>query len=54
MDARITITTTEEGFCAVQKGFTGSFTVEQLKKASQSSRVKGEEVRARLKELTAK
>src|SRR5574339_1179769 len=26
MDARITITTNEEGFCAVQKGFTGSFT----------------------------
>ncbi len=54
MDARITITTNEEGFCAVQKGFTGSFTVDQLKKAAQSARVKGEEVRARLKELTAK
>jgi hypothetical protein len=28
--------------------------VDQLKKAAQSARVKGEEVRARLKELTAK
>ena len=52
MDARITITTNEEGYCAVQKGFTGSFTVDQLKKAGEAARIKGEELRARLKELT--
>jgi exosome complex component RRP42 len=51
MDARITIDTNEEGFCAVQKGHTGAFTVEQLKKAAETARIKGEEVRARLKEL---
>lgn len=54
MDARITITTNEEGFCAVQKGFTGAFTVEQIKKASETARIKGQEVRAKLKELTSK
>ncbi|MCI0563952.1 MAG: exosome complex protein Rrp42 [Nitrososphaera sp.] len=54
MDARITITTNEEGFCAVQKGFTGSFTIDQIKKAAQTAKIKGEEVRARLKEMTAK
>ncbi|HKX81986.1 MAG TPA: exosome complex protein Rrp42 [Nitrososphaera sp.] len=54
MDARITITTNEEGFCAVQKGFTGSFTAEQIKKAAEAARIKGQEVRAKLKELTGK
>ena len=51
MDARITITTTEDSFCAIQKGSTGAFTVEQLKKAAETARIKGEEVRAKLKEL---
>ncbi|MGI0039855.1 MAG: exosome complex protein Rrp42, partial [Nitrososphaera sp.] len=51
MDARITITTAEEGFCAVQKGYPSAFTVDQLKKAAETARIKGEEVRARLKEL---
>lgn len=54
MDARITITTADEGFCAIQKGFTGSFTVDQIKKAAETARIKGEAVRARLKELTGK
>jgi exosome complex component RRP42 len=54
MDARITIATTPEGFCAVQKGFAGSFTVDQLKKTSETARIKGEEVRARLQELIPK
>jgi exosome complex component RRP42 len=54
MDARITITTSDAGFCAVQKGFTGSFTVDQLKKAAETARIKGQEVRAKLKELTGK
>lgn len=53
MDARITITTTDGSFCAIQKGSTGSFTVEQLKKAAETARIKGEEVRARLKELAS-
>jgi exosome complex component RRP42 len=52
MDARITIDTSEEGFCAIQKGHTGAFTVDQLKKAAEAARIKGEEVRARLKELS--
>ena len=54
MDARITITTADEAFCAIQKGFTGSFTVDQIKKAAETARIKGEAVRARLKELTGK
>jgi exosome complex component RRP42 len=54
MDARITITTSDAGFCAVQKGFTGSFTVDQLKKAAETARIKAEQVRAKLKELTGK
>jgi len=51
MNARITITTTDGSFCAIQKGSTGAFTVDQLKKAAETARTKGEEVRARLKEL---
>jgi exosome complex component RRP42 len=54
MDARITIDTTPEGFCAIQKGFAGSFTIDQLKKAAETARIKGEDVRAKLKELTEK
>lgn len=54
MDARITITTNESGFCAIQKGYTGSFTVDQIKKTAETARIKGEQVRARLKELTSK
>lgn len=52
MDARITITTTPEGYCALQKGFTGSFTIEQIKKAAETARIKGEQVRAKIKEIT--
>lgn len=51
MDARITISTTDEGYCAVQKGHAGSFTVEQIKKAAETAKSKGEEVRLRMKEL---
>ena len=54
MDARITIVTIPEGFCAVQKGFTGSFTIDQLKKAAEAARIKGEDIRAKLRELTTK
>ncbi|MFL6310169.1 MAG: exosome complex protein Rrp42 [Nitrososphaera sp.] len=52
MDSRITITTTDEGFCATQKGYTGSFTPEQIKKAAQAATIKGKEIRAKLKGLT--
>jgi len=53
MNARITITTDSNGdYTAVQKGSTGAFTVGQIKKAAETARIKGEEVRARLKELT--
>jgi exosome complex component RRP42 len=53
MNARITITTNSNGeYTAIQKGSTGAFTVEQIKKAAETARIKGEEVRARLKELT--
>lgn len=52
MDARITITTSDEGFCALQKGYTGSFTVDQIKKAAETARIKGQEIRAKVKEFT--
>ena len=52
MDARITITTNEEGLCAIQKGFTGSFTADQIKKAVETARIKGQEVREKLRGLT--
>ena len=53
MDARITITTNSDGhFTAMQKGSTGAFTIEQLKKAAETARIKGEMVRNKLKELS--
>ena len=52
MDARITISTTEEGYCALQKGYTGAFTPEQIRKAAETARIKGEQVRAKIKEIT--
>jgi exosome complex component RRP42 len=53
MDARITITTnSDRNFAAVQKGSTGTFTVEQLKRAADAARIKGEEIRTKLRELT--
>ena len=51
MDCRITITTTEEGFCATQKGYTGSFTQGSDKKAAERATIKGKDVRAKLKGL---
>jgi exosome complex component RRP42 len=52
MDARITITTNSNGyFTAIQKGATGSFSIEQIKKAAETARIKGEQIRAKLKEL---
>ena len=53
MDARITITTnSDQNFAAVQKGSTGTFAVEQLKRAAATARIKGEEIRAKLREST--
>lgn len=53
MDARITITTnSDHNLAAIQKGFTGAFTVEQLKNAAATARIKGEEIRVKLRELT--
>jgi exosome complex component RRP42 len=52
MDARITIATNSNGhYTAIQKGSTGAFTVEQIKKAAEIARIKGEEIRTKLKEL---
>jgi exosome complex component RRP42 len=53
MDARITITTNSDNhFTAVQKGATGTFTSEQIKSISETARLKGQEVRNKIKELT--
>jgi len=55
MNARITITTNSNGeYAAVQKGFTGGFAREQIKKAAETARIKGEQVRAKLQEMTTK
>src|ERR671923_702991 len=55
MNARITITTNSNSdYAAIQKGFTGGFTREQIKKAAEMARIKGEQVRAKLQELTDK
>ncbi|HZC21237.1 MAG TPA: exosome complex protein Rrp42 [Nitrososphaeraceae archaeon] len=52
MDARITIATNSNGhYTAIQKGSTGAFTIEQIKKAAEIARIKGEEIRTKLKEL---
>jgi exosome complex component RRP42 len=54
MDARITITTNSDGhFTAMQKGSTGAFTIEQIKRAAETARIKGEEIRTKLKELSS-
>lgn len=53
MDSRITITTnSDHNFAAIQKGSTGAFTVEQLKRAAATARIKGEEIRVKIRELT--
>jgi exosome complex component RRP42 len=53
MDSRITITTnSDHNFAAIQKGSTGAFTVEQLKRAAAMARIKGEEIRVKITELT--
>ncbi|HEY6405354.1 MAG TPA: exosome complex protein Rrp42 [Nitrososphaeraceae archaeon] len=55
MDARITITTnSESSYAAIQKGYTGGFTIDQIKKAAETARIRAEQVRAKLQELTNK
>src|ERR671924_266048 len=55
MNARMTITTNSDGdYAAIQKGFTGAFARAQIKKAAEIARIKGEQVRAKLQELTDK
>lgn len=52
MDARITITTQSEGdLVALQKGYTGPFSVNQILRSVEIARNKGEEIRSRIKGL---
>jgi exosome complex component RRP42 len=52
MESRITITTNSNNeYTAIQKGSTGYFTLEQIKFAAQTARVKAETLRIKLKEL---
>lgn len=52
MESRITITTNSNNeYAAIQKGSTGYFTLEQIKFAAQTARVKAETLRTKLKEL---
>ncbi|MGH9878546.1 MAG: exosome complex protein Rrp42, partial [Nitrososphaerales archaeon] len=53
MDARVTMTTDAEGrVCAVQKGGTGTFSVEQINHIVATAITKGEEIRAKIKSVT--
>ena len=52
MDGRVTMTTDAEGnVCAVQKGGTGAFTVEQIHHIVDTAIAKGEEIRPALKKV---
>jgi exosome complex component RRP42 len=52
MDARITITTQSEGdLVALQKGYTGPFSINQILRSVEIARNKGEEIRSRIKGL---
>jgi exosome complex component RRP42 len=52
MDARLTITTNSKGsIVAMQKGLKGYFTVDEVKSIAVKAISKGEEIRAKLKEL---
>jgi len=53
MDARITLTTDDEGYiCAGQKGEPGSLTHEQILTAAEWAISRGKEIRAKIKEAT--
>ncbi|MER5174949.1 MAG: exosome complex protein Rrp42 [Candidatus Nitrosocosmicus sp.] len=52
MDARITITTQSDGdLVALQKGFTGPFAINQVLQSVDIARIKGEEIRSKIKGL---
>jgi exosome complex component RRP42 len=53
MDARITMITDSDGnLAAMQKGSTGAFTIEHIKKLAEIAKVKGDEVRTKIKMFT--
>jgi exosome complex component RRP42 len=53
MDARITLTTNSNGeYTAVQKGSNGFLTIEQVKSAAETAKIKGQELRLKFQELT--
>ncbi|MGA8844961.1 MAG: exosome complex protein Rrp42 [Nitrososphaeraceae archaeon] len=52
MDSRITVTTnSDKFFTAIQKGSSGFFNLEQIKNATETAKVKGEELRRKFKEM---
>ena len=52
MDARLTITTNSKGsIFAMQKGLKGNFSVDEVKSIADKARIKGEEIRGKLKGL---
>ncbi|CAN5582961.1 exosome complex protein Rrp42 [soil metagenome] len=52
MDARLTITSASDGnLVAVQKGYTGPFTINQILRSVEIARIKGEEIRSTIKGL---
>jgi exosome complex component RRP42 len=52
MDARLTVTSESDGnLVAAQKGYTGPFTINQILRSVEIARIKGEEMRSRIKEL---
>ena len=52
MDARITITTQSDGdLVALQKGYTGPFAINQVLQSVDIARIKGEEIRSKIKGL---
>jgi exosome complex component RRP42 len=52
MDARITITTQSDGdLVALQKGYTGPFAINEILRSVEIARIKGEEIRSKIKGL---
>jgi exosome complex component RRP42 len=50
MDARITLSIDDDGnICAIQKGGSGSFTLEQILEAAKIAKDKAKEIRKHLK-----
>jgi exosome complex component RRP42 len=52
MDARLTITTQSDGdLVALQKGYTGPFAITEILRSVEIARIKGEEIRSKIKGL---